>query len=249
MLATRVKPDEELRLSKIDPDDSGDYTGKDDPAFVDKMSRLMHRLDELQERLYAEQRQALLVVLQAMDTGGKDGVLRIVVGPLDSRGVHVVSFKAPTPEELSHDFYLWALSREDAAQRRGHVLQSLALRGRARRARARHRRQERVEAALRHHQRLGARAHARRHARREVVPAHLEGRAEAPHRRAPRRSEQALEVRSFRPWQEPASTWGRLHVARLTRTRSPAARRRKHRGTSCPRITNGHATSRSPRSW
>src|SRR5262249_16173447 len=47
-----------------------------------------------------------LVVLQAMDTGGKDGTLRAVVGPLDSRGVHVVSFKAPTAEELAHDF-LW----------------------------------------------------------------------------------------------------------------------------------------------
>jgi PPK2 family polyphosphate:nucleotide phosphotransferase len=106
MLATRVKHDEELRLSKIDPNDCGDYKDRDDPAYRDKMSGLMQKLDELQERLYAEQRQALLVVLQAMDTGGKDGVLRVVVGPLDSRGVHVVSFKAPTPEELSHDF-LW----------------------------------------------------------------------------------------------------------------------------------------------
>ena len=106
MIAYRVKPDEKLRLSDLDPDDRGEWSAKDDPSCVEKQAALSVRLNELQERLYAEQKQALLVVLQAMDTGGKDGVLRIVVGPLDSRGVHVVSFKAPTPEEGSHDF-LW----------------------------------------------------------------------------------------------------------------------------------------------
>ena len=106
MIAYRVRQDEKLRLSDLDPDDRGGFSGKDDPACIEKQTAISQRLNELQERLYAEQKQSLLVVLQAMDTGGKDGVLRIVVGPLDSRGVHVVSFKAPTPEEAAHDF-LW----------------------------------------------------------------------------------------------------------------------------------------------
>jgi len=106
MLAHRVKPGSKLKLDDIDAGDRGPYEGKDDPRIAKKMAELIGRLNELQERLYAEQKQSLLVVLQAMDTGGKDGALRVVVGPLDSRGVHVVSFKAPTPEERAHDF-LW----------------------------------------------------------------------------------------------------------------------------------------------
>jgi PPK2 family polyphosphate:nucleotide phosphotransferase len=106
MLAHRVRPDEKLRLADLDPDDRCGFSGKEDPDYQKQMESLAKRLNELQEKLYAEQKQALLVVLQAMDTGGKDGVLRVVVGPLDSRGVHVVSYKAPSSEELAHDF-LW----------------------------------------------------------------------------------------------------------------------------------------------
>ncbi|MEO6954053.1 MAG: PPK2 family polyphosphate kinase [Polyangia bacterium] len=106
MLAHRVKPGDHLKLSDIDPDERGPFEDKHDPKVLDLSQSLAERLDALQEKLYAAQQQSLLVVLQAMDTGGKDGVLRSVVGPLDSRGVHVVSFKAPTPEERAHDF-LW----------------------------------------------------------------------------------------------------------------------------------------------
>ena len=106
MLAHRVSPGEKLRLADIDPADRGRYEGKDDADYQARLAKLTKRLDELQEKLYAEQRRSLLVVLQAMDTGGKDGVLRVVVGPLDSRGVHVVSWKAPSAEDLAHDF-LW----------------------------------------------------------------------------------------------------------------------------------------------
>jgi PPK2 family polyphosphate:nucleotide phosphotransferase len=60
----------------------------------------------LQERLYAESRQALLVVLQAMDAGGKDGTVKHVFSGVNPQGVRVTSFKQPTPEELAHDF-LW----------------------------------------------------------------------------------------------------------------------------------------------
>ncbi len=118
MLAHRVKPGENLKLSVIDPDDRGPFEGKQDAKAEEKLTQLTAQLNDLQEKLYAEQKQSLLVVLQAMDTGGKDGVLRSVVGPLDSRGVHVVSFKAPSVEERAHDF-LWRCHLK--APRRGEM--------------------------------------------------------------------------------------------------------------------------------
>jgi PPK2 family polyphosphate:nucleotide phosphotransferase len=69
---------------------------------------LQTRLAELQEVLYAEQRHKVLVVLQAMDTGGKDGVVRHVLRGLNPSGVRVTSFKAPSDDELAHD-YLWRI--------------------------------------------------------------------------------------------------------------------------------------------
>jgi PPK2 family polyphosphate:nucleotide phosphotransferase len=104
--AHRIAPGSRVSLADIDPDDHGSFTGKDDPRFIAQLTRDLQRLGDLQQRLYAEQQQSLLVVLQAMDTAGKDGVLRHVVGPLDSRGMHVWSFREPSREELSHDF-LW----------------------------------------------------------------------------------------------------------------------------------------------
>src|SRR5262249_29461973 len=105
-LAHRVAPGSKLKLADIDPDDKGPFQGKSDKGLEEMMADYTKRLEDLQERLYAEQKRSVLVVLQAMDTAGKDGVLRKVVGPLDSRGVAVESFKAPNDEERSHD-YLW----------------------------------------------------------------------------------------------------------------------------------------------
>jgi PPK2 family polyphosphate:nucleotide phosphotransferase len=87
-----------------------------DPVEADKqelereLDRLTERLDRLQRRLYAEGKQAVLVVLQGRDASGKDGTLRKVFGPLDPLGVTATSFKAPTEEELRHDF-LWRIHR------------------------------------------------------------------------------------------------------------------------------------------
>jgi PPK2 family polyphosphate:nucleotide phosphotransferase len=108
MLAHRIKPGSRVTLANIDADDAGPYKGKDDARATKKLAAHLQELCDLQELLYAEQKQSLLVVLQAMDTAGKDGVLRKVVGPLDSRGVHVASFKAPSTDELAHD-YLWRI--------------------------------------------------------------------------------------------------------------------------------------------
>lgn len=116
--AIRVDPGEKLRLDAVDPRVSGGYDGREDPRYVADLAAALTRLQELQQRLLAEGRQALLCVLQAMDAAGKDGVLRKVVGPLDSRGVHVWSFKAPSSEELAHD-YLWRVHQR--APRRGEM--------------------------------------------------------------------------------------------------------------------------------
>jgi len=79
----------------------------------------LRRLDELQERLYAENRQSLLVVLQGLDTAGKGGTIKRIGGAFYPAGFRAVGFKAPTGEELSRDF-LWRIHRE--VPRRGEVV-------------------------------------------------------------------------------------------------------------------------------
>lgn len=100
----RVRPEEKIRLADIDPDFSEDYTSKGDVKIALKIQR--QRLVKLQERLYAENRRSLLIVLQAMDTGGKDGTIKHVFRDVNPQGCRVWSFKKPSQEESSHDF-LW----------------------------------------------------------------------------------------------------------------------------------------------
>ena len=102
------EPGEKISLKDYDPDYRGDYD-KDSASEAEKA--LEERLADLQERLYAESRQSLLVVLQAMDAGGKDGTIKRVFDAVNPQGVRVTSFKAPTPEELARDF-LWRIHRE-----------------------------------------------------------------------------------------------------------------------------------------
>jgi PPK2 family polyphosphate:nucleotide phosphotransferase len=117
-LAHLVEPGAKVNLADIDPDDKGPFQDKRDPDAAVRRDEDRAVLADLQERLYAEGKRSLLVVLQAMDTAGKDGVLRHVVGPLDSRGVFVWSFKAPSQEELAHD-YLWRV--HNRAPRKGEM--------------------------------------------------------------------------------------------------------------------------------
>lgn len=101
----RVEPGSRVRLSDWDP---GEITGMPGgkPAVEDELRQLTERLEELQELLYAEHKHRLLVILQAMDTGGKDGTIRHVFEGVNPQGVKVTSFGVPTPQELAHD-YLW----------------------------------------------------------------------------------------------------------------------------------------------
>jgi PPK2 family polyphosphate:nucleotide phosphotransferase len=108
-----VKPGARIRWNDIDPDDHGSFGTEDDAA--EETDALIHKLDPLQERLYAEGKQALLIILQAMDTGGKDGTIRHVMRSLNPQGCDVTSFKAPTPEEAKHDF-LWRIHQNVPAK-------------------------------------------------------------------------------------------------------------------------------------
>lgn len=84
----------------------------------EKMPDNIRRMAEMQERLYAENKYALLIVLQAMDAAGKDGTIKHVMSGLNPQGTQVVSFKAPSSEELDHD-YLWRINK--ALPRRGEI--------------------------------------------------------------------------------------------------------------------------------
>src|SRR5688572_8911381 len=104
----RVPPGRKVDLESWDPDDDGGLSkGKESER---RLARDVERLDRLQENLYAEGTRALLVVLQAMDCAGKDGTIRCVFRGLNPIGCRVTSFKAPSEEELAHDF-LWRIQR------------------------------------------------------------------------------------------------------------------------------------------
>jgi len=101
-----VEPGSKVDLHKTDPNDRELFGegGKEEswPAF----DVLQEQLKDLQKLLYAQNKHRVLVVMQAMDTGGKDGCIKHVFSRIDPQGIHVRSFKKPSEEELAHDF-LW----------------------------------------------------------------------------------------------------------------------------------------------
>ena len=97
-----------FRLSRADPGDTGGFTSKDEAAPL--LARGIERLGAMQERLYAQDSQALLLIFQAMDAAGKDSTIKHVMSGVNPQGCQVYSFKAPSPEELDHDF-LWRTTR------------------------------------------------------------------------------------------------------------------------------------------
>jgi PPK2 family polyphosphate:nucleotide phosphotransferase len=111
-----VAPDKKLRLSEIDPADTPDQ--KSETGAADLIEEYRRKLADLQTLLYAENKRALLIVLQAMDAGGKDGTISHVMRAMNPQGVSVARFEAPTPEEKTHDF-LWRVHQK--APRYGQV--------------------------------------------------------------------------------------------------------------------------------
>jgi PPK2 family polyphosphate:nucleotide phosphotransferase len=87
----------------------------DKTKIKEKTLVILEELDELQNLLYAEGKHSVLVVIQGMDASGKDGLIRDVLGNMNPQGVTVKSYKAPTPEELSHDF-LWRIHQHAPAK-------------------------------------------------------------------------------------------------------------------------------------
>lgn len=112
----RIPEGIKVDLKGWDPNDTADVPDKQTGKEILKANR--KQIIDLQERLYAENEQSLLVIFQAMDTGGKDGCIENVFKGVNPSGVRAVSFKSPTEQELSHDF-LWRIHEHTPAT--GHI--------------------------------------------------------------------------------------------------------------------------------
>ena len=103
----RIEPGTKVRLKNFDPD-YHDNPYPDDHKLADQLAKDLERMAELQERLYAEHKRSLLIVLQAIDAGGKDGTIKHVMGGLNPQSCRVASFKKPAGPEAERDF-LWRI--------------------------------------------------------------------------------------------------------------------------------------------
>jgi len=113
----KVQPGAKVKLKDIDPAFTDGY--KSHEAADEEIVQFQNRLRELQVLLYAQRRQSLLICLQAVDTGGKDGTISHVLGAMNPQGCRVAAFRQPSVEELAHDF-LWRAHR--AAPAAGEVV-------------------------------------------------------------------------------------------------------------------------------
>src|SRR5579862_3475554 len=105
----RITDGTHFRLKNFDPADTRGLKSKDHAQ--EALERGVARLSELQGKLYAQDRWAILMVLQAMDAAGKDSTIKHVMSGVNPQGCQVTSFKTPSPEELQHDF-LWRTTRD-----------------------------------------------------------------------------------------------------------------------------------------
>ena len=113
----RVKPGQKLRLNKLDPAYAGKH--ESEAEAKEETEHCLKKLARQQDLLYAEHKHSVLVVLQAMDAGGKDGTIKHVFSGVNPQGVAVASFKQPTSVELAHDF-LWRVHAQ--APRAGEIV-------------------------------------------------------------------------------------------------------------------------------
>jgi PPK2 family polyphosphate:nucleotide phosphotransferase len=100
----RIEENSKFNLSKIKTNDSGKIKSKEEAE--EQLVKNTHQMMELHEKLYAQDKYAILIIFQAMDTAGKDGAIKHVMSGLNPQGTKVHSFKKPSDEELNHD-YLW----------------------------------------------------------------------------------------------------------------------------------------------
>jgi PPK2 family polyphosphate:nucleotide phosphotransferase len=102
----RVDDGRGFKLRRCDPADTGELKSEDKPRAKEALEEGIEALAELQDRLYAQDRWSVLLIFQAMDAAGKDGAIKHVMSGINPQGCQVFSFKAPTSEDLDHD-YLW----------------------------------------------------------------------------------------------------------------------------------------------
>ncbi len=116
----RIKPGKDIKLADISPDESDyDWQPEDKAAIADKLLKNGRKLLNLQYKLYAENKQSLLIVLQAMDAGGKDGTINHVLYSMNPQGCRCQAFKIPSSLEAAHDF-IWR--EHTVAPRNGEVV-------------------------------------------------------------------------------------------------------------------------------
>ena len=102
----RVTDGKKFRLKDVDPSDTGDLNAEDKPRAKEALQNGVEALAKLQDVLYAQDKWSVLLIFQAMDAAGKDGTIKHVMSGVNPQGCQVSSFKAPSSEELDHD-YLW----------------------------------------------------------------------------------------------------------------------------------------------
>src|SRR5512136_98459 len=106
----RVTDGDGFRLKDIDPGDTLNLKSEDKPRAQEALATGVHALASLQDMLYAQDRWAVLLIFQAMDAAGKDSAIKHVMSGVNPQGRQVFSFKAPSAEELDHDF-MWRCAR------------------------------------------------------------------------------------------------------------------------------------------
>ncbi|MCB1077122.1 MAG: polyphosphate kinase 2 family protein, partial [Verrucomicrobiae bacterium] len=107
----RISHGKKFHLKQVDPSDTGDLGVEDKPRAKELLHEGIEALADLQDKLYAQDRWSILLIFQAMDAAGKDGAIKHVMSGVNPQGCQVSSFKAPTSEELDHD-YLWRCVRK-----------------------------------------------------------------------------------------------------------------------------------------
>jgi PPK2 family polyphosphate:nucleotide phosphotransferase len=106
----RVTDGSKFRLKRVDPGDTLDFDSDEKPLAEEALACGVELLASLQDKLYAQNRWAVLIIFQAMDAAGKDGAIKHVMSGVNPQGCEVSSFKAPSVEELDHDF-LWRCAK------------------------------------------------------------------------------------------------------------------------------------------
>jgi len=112
----RINNGKKFRLKDVDPASTGHFRSKEHAQEL--LDQGKAELADLQDKLYAQNRWAVLVILQAMDAAGKDGVIEHVMSGVNPQGCQVFSFKAPSSDDLSHDF-MWRTTK--CLPQRGHI--------------------------------------------------------------------------------------------------------------------------------